>query len=637
MKFFSTSGTRRVIRYLASLLLDLLVAYGSLIAAYLTIFDFNRLLAVPGLGVKLIGFLVASIASFLVFGLYRGSWRYVSIPDLLTIIKASLATVMIFTLGMFLLTRGENLPRSVPVLSFVYMVMGLAGMRLVYRIFLENVARIGGKAGGRQAARNVLLWGSSDRAETFIRAARRDPAGFSVVGMLDDSPANHGRVIQGIKVLDGVRNLEKVVAGLRRNGVKVDELIVTKALPERHDLVRALEHATALGLRISRIPAPSQTTSLTSNMLFQPRPIELEDLLERPVVKTDMEDAADLIKEKVVLITGAGGSIGSELSRQIAAFQPRRLVITDSSEFLLYKLDAELRDKQVGLDIIARIVDVRDTARVLRVFEEMQPEVVFHAAALKHVPLMEQNPLEAIKTNVLGTRNAADAALAVGSAAFVMISTDKAVNPANIMGATKRAAEAWCQTLDIDSEATRFKTVRFGNVLGSNGSVVPRFREQIAAGGPVTVTHPDIVRYFMTIPEAVTLVLRASANALARSVQRGGIMVLDMGKPVRIADLAERMIQLAGYRPHTDINIVFTGLRPGEKLYEELFDPAEAPDMEVKDGYVIASPRATDRQSLDLALKTMEMHVSREELASALDLLASIVPEYRNAGHACPD
>lgn len=295
-------------------------------------------------------------------------------------------------------------------------------------------------------------------------------------------------------------------------------------------------------------------------------------------------------------------------------------------------LDMELREKYRDLKISTRLMDVRDNIRVSRLFAEMRPDVVFHAAALKHVPLAESNPLEAIKTNFLGTRNVADAALVNEVSSFVMISTDKAVNPTNVMGATKRAAEAYCQALDLSSTKTRFKTVRFGNVLGSNGSVVPRFQEQILAGGPVTVTHPDIVRFFMTIPEAVRLVLNASAEHTGdRLQQRGKIMVLDMGEPVRIVDLAERMMQLAGLKPYVDIDIVFSGLRPGEKLFEELFDPSEVQNMKTEDGYVIASPRVTDKVLLDKSITELQNAIVREDRGRALELLLHIVPEYRSA------
>ena len=313
-------------------------------------------------------------------------------------------------------------------------------------------------------------------------------------------------------------------------------------------------------------------------------------------------------------------------------FGPKVLTITDSSEFHLYLLDTELRERHPQLQIVTRIVDVRDVPRVERLFKEVKPEVVFHAAALKHVPLVEDNPLEGIKTNLLGTRNVADAALDNGASTLVMISTDKAVNPTNVMGATKRAAEAYCQALDVFSKKTRFKTVRFGNVLGSNGSVVPRFQEQIAQGGPVTVTHPHMVRFFMTIPEAVRLVLHASAHALAHLSERGKIMVLDMGEPVRIADLAERMIQLAGFRPHKDIEIVYSGLRPGEKLYEELFDPSEVQDGRTEEGYVVASPRVIDKPLLMRTLSGIEAAAASENAMRAVELLSHIVPEYRRNG-----
>ncbi|MBN9073576.1 MAG: polysaccharide biosynthesis protein [Rhizobiales bacterium] len=336
-----------------------------------------------------------------------------------------------------------------------------------------------------------------------------------------------------------------------------------------------------------------------------------------------------MIGNKIILVTGAGGSIGSELCRQIAELGPRHLVITDHSEFLLYLLDTELREKYPHVNISTRIMSVRDNVRISAIFDEFRPDGVFHAAALKHVPLMEANPLEAIKTNLLGTRFLADAAVKHETANFVMISTDKAVNPTSVMGATKRAAEAYCQSLDVGPQKTRFKTVRFGNVLGSNGSVVPRFQEQIQSGGPITVTHPDIVRFFMTIPEAVRLVLNAAAHYTDSSEgARGKIMVLDMGEPVRIVDLAERMIQLAGLRPNIDVDIAFTGLRPGEKLYEELFDPSEIQEKHPGSVYFIASPRIIDAGLLHKTLSALETAVARGDQARAIELLHHIVPEY---------
>lgn len=589
----------------------------------------------PSLLFNLSVFVAVAAVVFLIFKPYRVSWRYVSIPDLKVIVLSAGSLVAIYTLGAFLLSRGANIPRSVLVLGFVYLVVAMVGTRLVYRMIVERVVHFPRLAGEKdREVTSVLLCGFSDKAESFIRATRRNAESrFSIVGIIDETK-NSGRMIQGVKVVGSLETLEAVVARFDRRGIRVAELVVTEDAPEKARLAEIIERANSLSLKVSRIPDPVGIAELASNPLLEPKPIELEDLLERPEVRRDVADIAHLIQGKVVLATGAGGSIGSELCRQIATFSPLRLVITDHSEFYLYKLDKELREKHPDVDIVPRVVDVRDAVRVTHTFAQFKPEVVFHAAALKHVPLMEENPLEAVKTNVLGTRNVADAAVGSKAATFVMISTDKAVNPTNVMGATKRAAEAYCQSLDVTSVHTRFKTVRFGNVLGSNGSVVPRFQEQIAAGGPVTVTHPDIVRYFMTIPEAVTLVLQASGHALKRQGERGKIMVLEMGKPMRIADLATRMILLAGYRPGVDIEISFTGLRAGEKLYEELFDADEVTEGSAGEGYVVASSRIVDRRLVQKTLLEMQACLAREDAARTLELLAHIVPEYRKPGFA---
>ena len=623
--------THQTLRNLVSFAFDLLAAACAFICAYLTVYGYPAISAVPALDDKLAGFIAAAALSFAIFAPYRGSWRYVSIPDLLAIVKSAALAVAIYTIGAFLLTRGENVPRSVPVLTLIYLVALQSGARLAYRVVVEQ-ARQRHNASTRhradRAAPTVLLCGLSDRAESFIRAARRNQA-FSIAGIVDDSRINLGRTIQGVRVLGNLDDLEQILAKLAQDGRDVSEIVVTEVSPSRQRLAEIVGRGNNCAVKVSRIPDFTEVAALSSDQLLKPKPIEIGDLLDRPEVKADLQGVARLVQGKVVLATGAAGSIGSELCRQIAQLAPRRLIIVDNSEFMLYRCDTELRDNHPGLDLVPRLVDVRDAGRIASIFAEFKPDLVFHAAALKHVPLMEDNPLEAVKTNLLGTRNVADAALENRASTFVMISTDKAVNPTNIMGATKRAAEAYCQALDVQSERTRFKTVRFGNVLGSNGSVVPRFQEQIAAGGPVTVTHPHIVRYFMTIPEAVRLVLHASAHALARKTPRGKIMVLDMGKPVRIVDMAERMIQLAGFRPHVDIEIAFTGLRPGEKLFEELFDPSEAPDGRTEEGYVVASPRIIDSQLLRRTVGEIDLCATREDGPRAVKLLAHIVPEYR--------
>jgi FlaA1/EpsC-like NDP-sugar epimerase len=631
LRSLGSVSAKRWFRSIGICALDFSVAAIAFVGAYLTVFGYPGMLEIPGLIDKIGGFAVVSAVAFVVFGTYRGAWRYVSLPDLVAIMKAAAAAVVLYTVAAFLMTRGQNVPRSVPVLTLIYLVAGLIGMRLAYRIVLERL--IGVPLGVRlrpSGARPVILCGLTDKAEGFIRSTRRDPEGnFEVVGIVDDSHINSGRNVQGVRVLGHLDDLRTIVDRLKGRGHDVAELVVTETTPGRRRLADILERANECSLKVSRIPDISDVASVTASSLLKPKLIEIGDLLERPEVSGDTAEIAQLIEGKVVLVTGSGGSIGSELSRQIAEFAPRRLIITDASEYLLYSLDTELRDSASELEIVTRLVDVRDRRRVAAVFGEFKPDVVFHAAALKHVPMMEENPLEALKTNIVGTRNVADAALANEAAGFIMISTDKVVNPTGIMGATKRAAEAYCQSLDVMSSRTRFMTVRFGNVLGSNGSVVPRFSQQIAAGGPVTVTHPNMMRYFMTIPEAVRLVLNACAHALDRQSERGGIMVLDMGKPVRILDLAERMIQLAGYKPGTDIEIVYSGLRPGEKLVEELFDPSEAPEGRTEDGYVLASPRFADRKLLAESFRKIEQSLESEDIERAVRLLEHVVPGFK--------
>jgi len=625
-----TPATHRWIRNSAICSLDTAIAVGAFVAASLTVLGVYGAASRGPLPLHIAGFGALAALCFVVFGTYRGAWRYTSLHDVVTLLKATASAVVLFTVAAFLLTRGQNIPRSVPVLTFMFMMSGLVGVRLSYRIVAERLIFASSRSARRGGLRRVLLLGLTDKAEGFIRSVRRNrELGFDIVGILDDSNINAGRSVQGVRVLGRLDDLGALVARMREHGQDIGEVVVTENAPGRKRLAQIVEQANACSLKVSRIPDLSEFASVTTETLIRPRPVEIGDLLERPEVASDTGEVAALVAGKVVLATGAGGSIGAELCRQIASFSPAKLVITDASEFLLYSLDTELRDAYPDLEIITRIVDVRDRRRVATIFAEFRPQIVVHAAALKHVPMMEQNPLEALKTNVLGTWNVADSALANSAASFIMISTDKVVNPTNVMGASKRAAESYCQALDVVSTKTRFKTVRFGNVLGSNGSVVPRFRKQIEEGGPVTVTHPNMMRFFMTIPEAVRLVLHACAHRETQNDARGKIMVLDMGKPVRIADLAERMIQLAGLRPGVDIEIVYSGLRPGEKLVEELFDPSETPSGRTEEGYMLASPRFADRKLLAESFKRIEDLARDEQVDRAMQLLMHLVPEFR--------
>lgn len=626
--------TKYYLRQYLVAICDTLIAIGSFYAAYAAVIGYPHMLyRIPGLNEKAIAFTAISVICFYFFSVTRGSWRFVSIPELTALIKASVSATVLYTVAAFLVSRADNVPRSVPVLTALFLIAGLSTVRISYRLLVDgwDVHLFGRRRHYHRADRNVIICGLTEEAEGFIRTSQRVRSRqMAVVALIEDGKKSGPRSVQGVPVYHSLEALPTLVSRYAKNGVKITELVVAERQPSRQRLNELLELATSASLRVSRLPDVTQTASITPNSLWDLKPIELGDLLGRPEVKRDVDGVARLIKDKVVLATGAGGSIGSELCRQIAAFGPRRMIITDSSEFHIYLLDRGLREVFPKLDIVTRIVNVREAERVSAVFAECRPDVVFHAAALKHVPLVEENPLEGIKTNVLGTRNVADAALEYGVSTFVMISTDKAVNPTSIMGATKRAAEAYCQALDVISPKTTFKTVRFGNVLASNGSVVPRFQRQINTGGPVTVTHPHIVRYFMTIPEAVRLVLHASADALANQSRRGKIMVLNMGKPVRIVDLAERMIQLAGLRPRIDIDIKFTGLRPGEKLFEELFDPSEVQDEQEDDAFVVASPRVIDRALLHHTLTGLELAADREDAERAVSLLRHIVPEYKS-------
>jgi FlaA1/EpsC-like NDP-sugar epimerase len=583
---------------------------------------------------------------FLLTGLYRGIWRYASLPDLVNITKAATLTVVIFLPVMFVFTRLETLPRSTLLINWLVLIALLGGPRLGYRLFKDRgLDHMLERGGGLQAV-PVLLVSARDGADTFIRETLRDRSVvYRVLGLLSDTRSRVGREIYGVPVLGTIDELESVVASLDRRGARPQKLIVTPQGLDGTALRALLERADALAIPLARLP---RATELRQGLDEADRiePIAIEDLLGRPQAVLDREAMARLVRDRRILVTGAGGTIGAELARQLAALGPARLVLFDSSEFLLYTIDLELRERFSGLAVRPLLGDVRDRLRVDEVLAAERPEVVFHAAALKHVPMVEQNPVEGVLTNVVGSRNVAEAARAHGAQLVVQISTDKAVNPTSVMGATKRLAEAFCQALDLDgatrqrrgpsgahSAGTRFVTVRFGNVLGSTGSVVPLFTRQLAAGGPLTVTHPDVSRFFMTVREAVELVLEASAteaqNAAPNASQaRGKIFVLDMGEPVRIVDLAHQMIRLAGLAPEHDIQIEFVGLRPGEKLHEELFHGSEAAMPTANPALRLAAPRTADYAVLARSIDELEEQARAANEARVLDLLQLLVPEY---------
>ena len=579
--------------------------------------------------------LVTAIAgmSFLASRMYKGVWRYASVSDLLTLARAATVTILVFYLLMFLVTRLQDLPRSVLVINWLVLLALLGGPRFVYRSWKDR-RRAAKRGGGERARIPVLLVGAGDEAELFLRATAAPDAEYRAVGLISDGGNRVGRNIHGVDVLGELAGFAAIVEQLRAKGLAPQRLIVTDHRLDGAVMRRLLDECDRLGLGLARIPRLTDLKDGVEDKLTL-RPIAVEDLLGRPQNLLDRAGVAAMIAGRRVLVTGAGGSIGSELVRQIAGYGPEMLALFDAGEFNLYAIDLELAQSFPDVPRRPMLGDVRDRARVGAALESVRPEVVFHAAALKHVPMVEYNPDEGLFTNAVGTRIVADACVASGVRLMVQISTDKAVNPTNVMGAAKRVGEMYAQALDSQGEGhTRFVTVRFGNVLGSTGSVVPLFQKQLAAGGPLTVTHPEMTRYFMTVREAVELVLQASAFGIAHPAYRGKIFVLDMGEPVRIVDLARQMVRLAGLRVDRDIRIAFTGLRPGEKLFEEIFHGSEPPVPTEARGILVASPRLVDADDLARELDGLERHCRAHQPAAALAALARLVPEYAPSAEA---
>ncbi|MHB8253924.1 MAG: polysaccharide biosynthesis protein [Acidiferrobacter sp.] len=491
-------------------------------------------------------------------GLYRGIWRFASVPDLLRIFKAVIVGTAGSALALFLVARLVDVPRSAFVLDGLLLMVLLGGPRFFYRLLKDRSLY-------HAPDKKALIVGAGRAGEMLVRdLLRGSDVGFRPVAFVDDNPRRIGQEIHGVPVVADCSQLPEMAEWL---AVDIVFIAITEA--KASTMRRLVELCERTGRPFRILPGLQNVVDGQVN-IQELREVNIEDLLGREPVLLDWQEIARGIGEKTILVTGAGGSIGSELCRQIARLRPRTLVLFERSEFNLYSVELELRRDYPDLNLLPILGDVGDRTLVDRVLGQQRPDVIFHAAAYKHVPLLEGQSRSAVLNNVFGTATLAAAADRFGCGVFLLISTDKAVNPSNVMGATKRTAEILCQEINSRSK-TRFLTVRFGNVLGSAGSVIPLFKAQIASGGPVTVTHRDITRYFMTIPEACGLILQASVIG-----EGGEIFVLDMGEPVKISYLAEQLILLSGKRPGQDIEITFTGLRPGEKLFEELFYPDEA-------------------------------------------------------------
>ncbi|MCI8402403.1 MAG: polysaccharide biosynthesis protein [Lachnospiraceae bacterium] len=497
---------------------------------------------------------VVTILIFIVMRLYNSLWQYASVSELENVIIACMLSAVTQIVGMHLMHR--RVPISFHFVYYVCLTVLVIGSRFLYR-FLRNL--ISGKQKQKQAVHRVMVVGAGDAGNVLVR--EMTSSSFlqkKVCCIIDDDPLKIGSFFRGIEI---VGSRQEIPAMARK--YDINEIIVAMPSVSVQERREILEICQTTDCELKMLPGMYQLINGDVSV-SRLRNVEIEDLLGREPIRVDITSILDYVNGKVVMVTGGGGSIGSELCRQIAEHGPKTLIIVDIYENNAYEIQQELRRRKPELDLVVLIASVRNTHRIESIFEKYRPDIVYHAAAHKHVPLMEDSPNEAIKNNVFGTYKTAKAAVKYGASRFVLISTDKAVNPTNIMGASKRICEMIVQMMNGRSN-TEFVAVRFGNVLGSNGSVIPLFKKQIEEGGPVTVTHPDIIRYFMTIPEAVSLVLQAGVMA-----KGGEIFILDMGEPVKILDLAKNLIRLSGYRPFEDIDIKFTGLRPGEKLYEEL-------------------------------------------------------------------
>ncbi len=552
------------------------------------------------------------LAVYWLFKMYRSVWKYASIYELKNIVFAGVTVTLLQLLGMTVVAD-LNMPRSYWFLFCGLLIAGTTGTRFSYR-FIRHM-RNANRNKGEKISR-VMIVGAGNAGDMLIREIMSSQYLHKEIGcVIDDNPVLKGNTIRGHRIVGG---RECIVEAARQ--YQIDEIIIAMPSISKKQTAEIANLCNQTGCQIKMVPGVYQFVN-NEISVSKLRHVEIEDLLGREPVKVDMNKVTGFLKDQVVLVTGGGGSIGSELCRQIAAAGPKKLIIVDIYENNAYEIQQELKRKHPKLNLIVLIASVRNTNRMNKIFETYLPNVVFHAAAHKHVPLMEDSPNEAIKNNVFGTLKTVQAADKYGVERFVLISTDKAVNPTNIMGASKRICEMIVQAYSRRSK-TQFVAVRFGNVLGSNGSVIPLFKQQIKEGGPVTVTHPDIIRYFMTIPEAVSLVLEAGAFA-----EGGEIFVLDMGEPVKIVDLAKNLIRLSGYVPNEDIMIEFSGLRPGEKLYEERLMEEEGLKTTENNRISVARPIEMDDLAFFDALMELKDAVY-EETASVREMVHDIVPTY---------
>ena len=614
---------------------DVLVTAAAVILAFVLRFDGENLLdRLPLLLTILPYFVIFSFLVCYVFNLTTTKWRFISLPDLLNIIKAAtVLTGALLVLDYIFLAPNVYgtffLGKTTIVIYWFLEIFFLSGSRLAYRYF--RYSRTRNRARATDAAPALLIGRAAD-AEVFLRGIESGAVKrMWPVGILSPAVSDRGQTIRGVPVLGSLDDLGNVIDDFKNRQRPIERVVMTpSAFEDEAHPESILMQARKLGLTVSRIPTLEESRDTP-----QLAPVAVEDLLLRPSVKIDYARLENFVRGKAVVVTGGGGSIGFEICDRVITFGAARLLIIENSEPALHAAIEKLAAKVTSAVIEGRIADVRDRDRIHQLMNTFRPEVVFHAAALKHVPILERDWGEGVKTNIFGSVNVADAALASGAAAMVMISTDKAIEPVSMLGLTKRFAEMYCQALDADmtvgptgKSRMRLISVRFGNVLASNGSVVPKFKAQIEAGGPVTVTHPDMVRYFMTIREACDLVVTAATHAMNAQHADASVYVLSMGQPVKIVDLADRMIRLSGLQPGYDIDIVFTGVRPGERMHEILFAEQE-PTAEIGlAGIMAARPKELPLDVLNAWLATLRTAVGANQHDVAVAILKDAVPEY---------
>lgn len=564
----------------------------------------------------------STIFSFILFGVYKRIWRYSSTDDLLVITKATLISVILAAFAFFLTTRLEDMPRSTMLIYFILLTILCGGSRISYRLIRDRTLAPINNINERI---NVLLIGASDEAEALIRSSHKPDGPYHIIGIFDNDKNKLGRKIRGIDIIGSIETIYESNSFIKAK--KITKIIIADKNISRKDIGLLLKYVDKIGISLARLPKISELNKALDNKSNEARPINIEDLLGRSETRFDKKNLEQLINNKIILITGAGGTIGSELANQISDMSPKKIILSDYSEYALWNITEKITAKTDDKNISSVLLDVRDKYEIDKTFKKYKPHIILHAAALKHVPVCERHPSDAMKTNIIGTRNISEKAIKYKTETMVLISTDKAVNPSNFMGASKRAAEIYIQNLDREKSDTNFVTVRFGNVLGSTGSVIPLFQNQISRGGPLRVTHKDTTRFFMSVKEAVELVL-ISLNSSINKKEKGDINVLEMGEPMKIDNLAKQLARLSGLTPGKDIKIIYTGLRVGEKLHEKLFHEEEDKITTSHPDLLIAKSRELNFSNVNKILLTLEDFLIKNNEKEAIKKLKDLVPEF---------